>query len=167
MLWVTSSLDPDTPPNDAFIPDQDGISDKVPRTGRPINNNSAAAQLRFRNNFDTEFSDGTFWDGGVLEVSSPNINEGAFTDVTDPAVGGTIVSWGYTGIIPIDTGNPLAGRMAWVGTSGGYIDTVINLGSTVNGQTITLRFRFGTDEAVNAPGWNVDTISITGASCPP
>ena len=30
-----------------------------------------------------------------------------------------------------------------------------NLGSIVNGQTITRRFRMGSDEAVNAPGWNV------------
>ena len=165
-LWVTSTATPDTAPNAAFIPDQDGISDKV-LDSRPVSIGSATAQMTFRNNFDTEFSGGTFWDGGVLEVSSPNVNGGAFTDVTDPAVGGTITSGGYTGIISNLASNPLADRMAWSGTSGGYIDTVINLGPTVNGQTITLRFRMGSDEAVSAPGWNVDTISITGASCPP
>jgi len=36
----------------------------------------------------------------------------------------------------------------------------------VNGQTIKLRFRMGTDQAAARPGWHVDTISITGASCP-
>ena len=133
---------------------------------RPITINSAAAQVSFRNNFDTEFSDGTFWDGGVLEVSSPNINGGAFTDVTDPAVGGSIVSGGYTGVISNLASNPLADRMAWSGSSGGYITTLVNLGSTVNGHAITLRFRMGTDEAVNMPGWNIDTISVTGGSCP-
>ena len=46
---------------------------------RNIAVSSAAPVLSFRNNFDTEFSDGTYWDGGVLEVSSPNINGGAFT----------------------------------------------------------------------------------------
>ena len=166
VMWVTSTATPDSGANAAFIPDQDGISDKV-LISRPINVGSAAAQMTFRNNFDTEFSDGTFWDGGVLEVSSPNIAGGAFTDVTDPAVGGAIVSGGYTGIISNLASNPLADRMAWSGTSGGYLTTVINLGATVNGQTITLRFRLGSDEAVSAPGWNVDTISITGASCPP
>ena len=35
----------------------------------------------------------------VLEVSSPNINGGAFTDITDPAVGGNFVTGGYVGVI--------------------------------------------------------------------
>ena len=76
------------------------------------------------------------------------------------------MSGGYTGEIDGSANNPLAGRMAWSGSSGGYIDTVINLGPNLNGQTVTLRFRMGTDEAVAAPGVWVDTISITGASCP-
>jgi hypothetical protein len=50
--------------------------------------------------------------------------------------------------------------------SGGYINRVVNLGANVNGQTIKLRFRFGTDEAVAAPGWRIATISIVGGSCP-
>ena len=107
-LWVTSTITPDSAPNDAFIPDQDGISDKVLDTpGIAII--SASAQLSFRNNFDTEFSDGTYWDGGVLEVSSPNINGGAFTDITDPAVGGSFVSGGYTGEISGTANKPAGG----------------------------------------------------------
>ena len=144
---MTTTDSSDSAPNNAFIPDQDGISDKV-LDSRDIAINTDAAVLSFRNNFDTEFSMGTFWDGGVLEVSSPNINGGAFTDVTDPAVRGSFVSGGYTGEISGDAKNPLAGRMAWSGSSGGYIDTVVNLGPNVNGQTIKLRFRFGSDEAV-------------------
>ena len=97
-LWVTSTTTPDTAPNDAFIPDQDGISDKgLDTPGIAIT--SASAQLSFRNNFDMEFSGGTYWDGCVLEVSSPNINAGVFTDITDPAVGGSFVTGGYTGIL--------------------------------------------------------------------
>jgi hypothetical protein len=141
------------------------ISDKVlDRSGVVIS--SGAPVLSFRNNFDTEFSDGTYWDGGVVEVSSPNINGGAFTDVTDAAVGGSFVSGPYTGTIDNTANNPLADRDAWSGSSGGYIDTVINMGPNLNGQTIILRFRMGTDEAVGAPGWRFDTMSITGASCP-
>jgi hypothetical protein len=75
------------------------------------------------------------------------------------------VSGGYTGTIDGTANNPLAGRMAWSGNSGGYIDTVINLGPNLNGQTVTLRFRMGSDEAVAAPGVHIDTISITGSSC--
>ena len=56
--------------------------------------------------------------------------------------------------------------MVWGGNSGGYIDTVINMGPNLAGQTITLRFHMFTDEAVNAPGVRIDNITITGASCP-
>jgi hypothetical protein len=163
-MFVTTTDTSDSAPNNAFIPDQDGISDKVLDT-RDIAINTDAAVLSFRNNFDTEMSMGVFWDGGVLEVSSPNINNGDFTDVTDPAVRGSFVSGGYTGEISGDAMNPLAGRMAWSGPSGGYIDTVVNLGPNVNGQTIKLRFRFGTDEATAAPGWHVDGLSLVGGSC--
>jgi hypothetical protein len=164
-MFVTATGTADSAPNSAFIPDQDGISDKVmDRSGVTVN--SASAMLTFRNNFDSEMSMGVFWDGGVLEVSTPSISNGDFLDVTDPHIGGTIVSGGYTGEISGDAMNPLAGRMAWSGSSGGYIDTVINLGPTLNGLPITLRWRFGSDEAVAAPGWRIDNLSIVGASCP-
>ena len=141
------------------------VSDKVlDRAGVVIN--SAAPVLSFRNNFNLEASGGAFYDGGVLEVSSPNINGGAFTDVTDALVGGSFVSGEYTGTIDTTAGSPIAGRDAWSGSSGGYIDSVINLGPNLNGQTVTLRWRCATDEASAAVGWRVDTIAITGASCP-
>ena len=163
-MWITSASQPESAPNCAFVPDQDGISDKV-LDRMSVTISSASAVMSFRNNFDTEFSDGIFWDGYVLEVSSPNISGGDFLDITDSHVGGSFVSGGYTGEIDGTANNPLAGRMAWSSSSGGYIDTVINLGPNVAGQTITLRFRMGTDEAVAAPGVRIDNISFTNASC--
>ena len=168
--WETSTTTPDSAPNAAFVVDQDGISDKT-LDSRTINI-SSAAQISFRNWFNTEHDPPpteVFWDGYVLEVS---INGGAFVDVTDPSIGGAFVSGGYTGEIDGTASNPLAGRQAWSGISGGgaspvYIDTVITLGPAVNGQPIKLRFRMGTDEAVAAPGARVDGLSITGGSCPP
>jgi hypothetical protein len=118
--------------------------------------------LSFRNNFNLQ----TAFDGGVLEVSSPNIAGGAFTDITNSAVGGSFVTGGYTNTINAGLGNPIAGRLAWSGNSGGYINTVANLGPHVIGQTIKLRFRLGTDQTLAVGGWRIDTISITGASCP-
>ena len=163
IMWVTSNTNPDSAPNDAFVPDQDGISDKV--LDRLNVNITAGAMMTFRNSFNTEFSDGTYWDGYVLEVSSPNISGGDFPDITDSHVGGSFVSGGYTGELSGIANNPLAGRLAWSADSGGYIDTVINMGPNLVGP-VTLRFRMGTDEAVAAPGVRIDTISISGASCP-
>ena len=61
--------------------------------------------------------------------------------------GGSFVTGGYNVTIFVGAGNPLEGRMAWGDSSGGYITTTVNLGANVNGQTIKLRFRMGTDEA--------------------
>jgi hypothetical protein len=165
VMFVTSVATPDTAPNDAFIPDQDGISDKVlDRLNVTIQ--SANATMTFRNNFNSEVSGGVFWDGCVLEVSAPNISNGDFLDITDSHVGGTITAGGYTGEISGDAENPLAGRLAWSGDSGGYINTAITLGPNLVGQTVTFRWRFGSDELTDAPGWRIDTIVINGASCP-
>jgi hypothetical protein len=165
VMWVTTTVTPETAPNDAFVADQNGISDKVlDRMGVTVT--STSPMMSFRNNFNTEMSGGIFWDGYVLEVSAPGISGGDFLDITDSHVGGSFVSGGYTGLIDGTANNPLAGRMAWSGNSGGYIDTVINMGPNLAGQTVTLRFRMGSDEAVAAPGVHIDNISITGASCP-
>jgi hypothetical protein len=164
-MWVTTTVGPDSLPNAAFLPDEDGISDKTLESPNVVIT-SSFAQLSFRNHFDTEHEpppNEIFWDGGVLEVS---INGGAFNDITDPAVGGVFLAGGYTGEIDELAGNPLAGRMAWSGDSGGYIDTIVNLGSNLVGQTIKVRFRMGTDEAVGAPGWWIDTLVIGGCPVP-
>ena len=135
-LWVTSTTTPHTPPNDAFVDDPGVVSDKhLDTPGILIG--SASMQLRFRNNYNLEGGGANYYDGGVLEVSSPNINGGAFTGITNAAVGGSFVAGGYVGVINSSFGNPLAGRMAWSQNSGGYINTIVNLGPNVAGQTIT------------------------------
>ncbi|PYJ07090.1 MAG: hypothetical protein DMF06_16720 [Verrucomicrobia bacterium] len=163
--WAISTVAPYSTPKCLFAPDPDIVSDEIVDSVN-IAIHSTAAVLTFRNNFDTEHKFGPpeeFWDGFVLEVS---VNGGAFTDVTDPLVGGTFVSGAYTGEIEKLAGNPLAGRMAWSGNSAGYILTRINFPASLNGQTIKLRFRMGTDISVDAPGVRVDNFVLTGGSCP-
>ena len=161
VLWMTTTAGSESAPNNAFLVAQDGISDKVlDRVGVTVT--SASAQLSFRNNFNTD-TDGGCSDGYVLEVSAPNISEGDFLDIT--AAGGTFVTGGYTCTID-GLQNPLFGRMAWGGNSNGYIDTVINLGPNLAGQTVTFRFRMGTNVAVARPGVHIDNLVFTGASCP-
>jgi len=161
-LWVTSNVTPDTPPNEAFVETAGVTSDK--RLDTPGIIVSANAQLSFRN-FYNFLESGL--DGGVLEVSSPNINGGAFTDITDAAVGGRFVTGEYNATIDPNLGNPIGGRVAWSGNSNGYIDTVANLGPNVGGQTIRLRFRMGTANSGADVSWRVDTISISTSACAP
>jgi hypothetical protein len=160
--WATSTATPDTAPNDAFVDDPDFISDK--RLDSPnLIVSSASAQVSFRNSYNLE----TGYDGGVLEISSPNINAGAFTDVTDPAVGGSFVSGGYNSTIATNSFSPIAGRQAWSGNSGGYFNTVVRLGPNVDGQTIKLRFRMASDVFVSDVGWRIDTVTSLGACMGP
>ncbi len=161
-LWATTTVTSDTAPNNAFVGDTAVISDK--RLDTPnIVIGTGSALLSFRNNYDFEFSDGTFWDGGVLEIS---INGAPFLDITDPSVGASFVTGGYNGTIDGTADNPLAGQMAWASSSLGYINSVVNLGPNVSGQTIQLRFRMGTDQSIGAPGWHIDTLLIADGTCP-
>lgn len=163
-LWVTSTTNPDSEFNAAFVAAPATISDK--RLDTPgIAVTSTSTLVSFRNNLDLQ--DG--FDGGVLEISSPNINGGAFTDILDATVGGSFITGGYNATISSNTGSPIAGRMAWSGFSCGYFCTVADLGPNVSGQTIRLRFRMATDSSVAAPGWRFDTLQVllSGSVCGP
>ncbi|MEK7257420.1 MAG: M36 family metallopeptidase, partial [Bacteroidota bacterium] len=105
-------------------------------TLNPAKNN----HLSFWQWFDVE---GTA-DGGVLEIeTAPN---------TWADLGSRIIKNGYTNVIfaqlvtpigvPVNV-NPLSGRAAFTGYSGGYVNTIVDL-SGYDGQQ-TLRFRFGSD----------------------
>ena len=100
----------------------------------------------------------------MLEISSPNINGGAFTDITDVSVGGSFVSGGYNSQINTGFQSPIGGRQAWTGNSGGYITTVANLGPNLVGQTVKLRFRMASDSSQSGTGWRVDGIVVSNGS---
>ena len=100
-------------------------------------------------------------------MSSPNINGGAFTDITDAAVGGDFVTGGYKGILSYQQ-NPLAGRMVWSRNSDGYITTIANLGPNMLGQSIKLRFRIasgpsGGEQDVGT--WRIDSLTVGTPVC--
>ncbi len=152
-LWVTSVVAPHTAANDAFSTAPDNILDNrldtpvLPITG-------ASFGLRFSHSYDLEVGR----DGAVLEISSPDINGGAFTDITDPAVHAT-VSPGYNTLISSGFQSPIAGRMAWSGNSGGYTLTSVNFGPTIPAQA-KLRFRLASDNSGASPGWRIDSFSV-------
>ncbi len=116
---------------------------------------AGAAQLAFRNNYSLE----TGYDGGVLEIA---IGGGAWTDIL--AAGGSFASGGYNYTLSSSYGNPLGGRQAWSGSSGGFITTLVNLPASASGQSIRLRWRCGSDSSVKGTGWYVDTVAVTSTS---
>ena len=152
--WVTSTAASDTAPNSAFSPDPGSIG--VNELDSPaITLPDGPAQLSFRHNYDLEST----YDGGVLEIK---IDSGSWTDIL--AAGGSFTSGGYITNLSTLYGNPLAGRSAWTGTSGGFITTLVKLPATASGQTIQLRWRCGSDSGVSGTGWYVDTVSVTTSS---
>ena len=148
VLWQTSnsglpSPPADSPPNAAWVNDPATVSDKrldSPPVTIPVLQTSI---LTFRHNYN--FENG--FDGGVLEIS---IDGGAFQDAAS-----FILQGGYNGTISTCCGNPLAGRQAWTGSSGGFITTSVTL---PQGHTIALRWRMGSDNGGSGQGWRIDTL---------
>jgi hypothetical protein len=154
--WRTVTTTPDTAPNTAFVPDPSTIHD-ISLDTPVFMVTSTNAQLSFRNNYATESG----FDGGVLEIS---INGGPFTDIL--AAGGSFVTGGYNRTISPSFSNPLAGRQAWSGSSGGYLTTTANLPASAAGASVQLRFRMGSDSSVSSTGWRVDTVEVfDGYTC--
>jgi hypothetical protein len=160
--WITTDSAPDTAPNAAFAPDppEAGISELV---SPPITLPARFAQLSFRNSYDLEPDLGnTADDGGLLEIK---IGTNSFTDIV--AAGGTFASFGYNRTITNIYANPLSGRLAWSGNSGGWVTTIVNLPTAAQGQIIQLRWRCATDSGngQSFEGWQIDSVAITAPQC--
>lgn len=163
--WVTTELVFDTAPVSAFAaePDSPGIAELL----SPLFHvTTSSAQLTFRNNFDLEadsFDSTKAYDGGVLEIQ---VGSSGFFDILD--AGGSFITGGYNRTIDPAGDNPLLGRSAWSGASGGFSDTIVTLPSSAAGQDVQLKWRLGTDSgnANGGSGWHIDKISISdGYAC--
>lgn len=155
--WVTSTAASDTAPNSAFATDASSVGlDELISPAMAVP--AAPTPLSFRNFYNTESG----FDGGVLEIK---IGTGPFSDII--SAGGTFVSGGYNGKLSTLFKNPLGGRSAWTGNSGGFITTLVNLPSSALGQTVQFKWRCGSDSSGSGQGWFVDTINIIGVTCCP
>ena len=154
---------PDTAPNAAFINDPATVSLTSlvsPSIAVPA---GSAAVLTFRHSYDLEASTSTAYDGGVLELS---IGAGAFQDIV--TAGGAFTAGGYNRTLSAGYSNPLGGRAAWSGNSGGYVTTTVTLPASASGQSVQLRWRRGSDSSVSRAGWRVDSLSLlAGRTCCP
>ncbi len=118
--------------------------------------------ITFTHRYKFEFSQGTSWDGGVIEIST---NDGAsWVDVStyaDPGYGGTITN---------ESGNPLQDRQGYVNQSPAWPEAnqvTLDLGTALAGQTAKVRFRIGTDAAAGDAGWEIDDIGFQGITNTP
>ena len=148
-VWETSNLSYEG--NLAwFAVNTSGISDQLLTMKEAYVLDSPNPMLSFWHRFDT--SPGI--DGGVIEISTDGGS--SWEDLGDK-----ITQNGYSGTLTLTTGNPLQGRRAFYGTSGEYIQTLVNLSAYV-GETVQIRFRFGTDSVGAADGWYVDNVELLG-----
>ena len=148
----------ETPTDHAFHGADNGTTSDVSLESPPLQVNATANfVISFNHAHSFETSPGTFWDGGVLEITT----DGGTTwqDIS------TFVDPGYGGVITNTSGNPLADRSAYVATNASFPATdpvSLDLGTALAGQTVQIRFRIGTDAAAGAPGWTVDDIAFAG-----
>jgi len=136
--WVTSATQADTSPNAAFSPDPGDVGTNELVTPSFFVS-SASAQLTFQQDYSLTVSatnSSYGYDGGVLEIK---IGGGSFQDILD--AGGSFVSGGYNATLSSDYSNPLAGRQAWSGNSGGFLTTAVTLPAAAAGQNVQLRWR--------------------------
>lgn len=108
--------------------------------------------VRFNHAYGFEHDATNAYDGGVLEYS---VNGGASWL---PTSGLSSVN-GYGGALYATSGNPLAGRQAFVRQSNGYISSRFDL-SPLAGQSVRLRFRIGSDASVGDYGWFIDDVNV-------
>jgi hypothetical protein len=114
--------------------------------------------IAFDHRFGFEDNGGVapFFDGGVIEISR---NGGPFEDIstfTEPGYGGTLFD---------GSGNPLAGRRAFVGRNASFPERetlTLDLGMAFAGETVRIRFRIATDEAASDIGWELDNLAFQG-----
>jgi hypothetical protein len=127
---------------------------------------ASSLQLKFWHRF--ELAGGG--DGGRLELS---VDGGAtWFDVTDPGSGASFASNGYNARVtatgPQANRSEFAGLSAWTGSSGGFVETIVNLTDTTKfaGKNLRARWRLATNASGASTGWFVDTISLLGGTGP-
>ena len=144
--WETTTDDPFSGDNAWFAINFNGNQDATLTLANPITI-PAGLEMSFFHKYATEFE----YDGGVVEIS---IDGG----VSWATLGPQMTQNGYNSNVSV-TNNPLLAGPAFTGTSGGYIETLIDLNSFA-GRTALIRFRMSSDVATAVDGWRVDDIRL-------
>ncbi len=166
--WVSSTTTPNSAPNDLFVQDITSAAESQ-LTSPVIAIGAGGGQVSFQNLFNMETGSASGFDGTVLEISTDGGT--TFSDIT--AGGNAFLTGGYNKTLSTGFSNPLGGRQAWSGLSGGtgaaptYIVSSINLPAAAAGQNIKLRWRTGTDSsavASGAAGVRIDDLVVAKSS---
>lgn len=153
--WIIVASEAFSAPNAAFTDDPSTPVDRSLTT--PVFIGGTNEQLSFRHNVDLDASPGSAvtFDGVVLEIS---ISGAPFQDIV--AAGGSFASGGYDHVVFAAVDNPLSGRNAWGGSSGGYQNVVVNLPAAVVNSAVAIRWRMGTDAFVGGRGYFLDDVHL-------
>lgn len=135
-------------------------------TSAPINIPSGASnlQLRFWHSYNLESTK----DGGRLLVSTNNGTNWFDTDATNSGV--AFAAGGYNTTISSagsqNNRSAFAGKQAWSGNSGGFVESVLNLNETAKfaGKTVRFQWVLATDSRNSSPGWYVDSVALLGGA---
>ncbi len=146
--WTLGTANPHSGSNAWFASDPSVISDQYLASIAPVQI-PVNGKLTFWHSFLTEDS----YDGGVVEISTDGV---AWADL-----GPLITQGNYNSVIDTGFGNAIAGRQAFSGDSGGYIQTSVDLNSYAS-QFVDIRFRLASDSSVSSLGWYVDDVVLSG-----
>ena len=150
--WALVTSDSHSPTHAWFSADVNSVSDKFLWQAVPVSLPAGDLEwihLSFWHNYSFESG----YDGGVLEVSTDG---GASWD----DLGDALIEHGYNSTLSTGYQNPLGGRSAWSGSSGGWVETVADL-TAFQGQEVQIRFRMGTDSSVVGTGWWIDDLNFS------
>ena len=92
------------------------------------------------------------WDGGFVEYSTDGGN-------TWMGLEEYFVLNGYNSILGESSNSAIFNKPAFSGESEGYINSIVHLGHLA-GQSVTLRFGFGSDNNTFDIGWYIDNIAM-------
>ncbi len=156
--WEIVDTDSHSPTHSWFVSDQPVVKDQLLALAAPVAVPAGPpVVLEFWHHHDTEAN----WDGGVLEFS---LDGGAtWLDVLDGNPD-RFLEGGYVSALNASA-NPLGGRQAWHGDSGGFFRTQVDV-TDVGGQSVLFRWRLGCDASVGDVGWWVDDVRVFfGSAC--
>ena len=155
--WEIVTTASHSPIHSWFVEDEPVVKDQLLITAAPIALPTAPVVLEFWHYHDTESN----WDGGVLEYSTDGGS--SWLDILDGNPD-RFLEGGYVSALN-NSSNPLGGRQAWHGDSGGFIRTQVDV-SDFGGQSILFRWRMGCDSSVSDVGWWVDDVRVFfGSAC--